>query len=144
MEEINADMVRRAINEPDPVLEALSLLLKSVAADAVEILSSTLTMIGHDPTQLPAEFFVQAIMIESEKVFKNISREKWIDIYDSYQQVKGLVDGDPALRAEIQASKDTLPQRLRQAKHQQAMAQPEPTSRAGYAPSVNDLLDGNF
>lgn len=144
MKEIDANMVRQAINEPDPILEALSLLLKSVAADAVEILSATLSMMGHDPSQLPAEFFLQAVMIESEKVFKDITREKWIDIYDSYQQVKALVDADPQLKAEIQASKETLPQRLRQAKHQQAMSQPEPTSRAGYAPSVNDLLDGNF
>lgn len=144
MKEINADAVRQVLSDPDPVLEALSLLLKSVAADAVEILAGTLAMIGHDPSQLPAEFFVQAVMIEAEKVFQPIGRQKWIDIYDSYQQVKTLVDNDPVLKAEVAASKDAMPTRLRTAKHKQAMGLPNSVQQPGYAPSVDDLLDGNF
>jgi hypothetical protein len=103
MSEINADMLRQVINTPDPTLEAFSMLLRSVAGDAVEAVAITLGMLGQDPAKLPGEYFAQAVLVEADKVFLPISRERWIEIFDSYHEIKNIVANDPVLKAEVEA-----------------------------------------
>lgn len=127
MTEINTDSVRAAINEPDPVLESLGLLLKEVSADMVRTLASVLAMTGHNPTGMPAEFLLQAVLVEAEKVFNPISRENWIKIYDSYQAVKAVIEANPDIQAALAARRAAL--------HGQAEAP---------AQTPDSLLDGQF
>lgn len=134
MQEINADMVRAAMADADPMLEALSILLKSIAQESVAALAGTLSMIGQNPREMPGEFFVQAMLVEGEKVFKSITRERWIAIYDSYTRIKSLVDGDPELKAELVAHKAGTEDRLERALSEK----PKATA------SVESLLDGQF
>lgn len=103
MGEVNADSIRSVINTPDPVLEAFSMLLRSVAADACAAVSGALAYTGNDPSRLPGEFFAQAILVEADRVFVPITREKWIEVFDSYQNIKDIVNNDPRLKAEVEA-----------------------------------------
>lgn len=137
MQEINADMIRKVLNEPDPMMEAFSALIKSVASDAVEILASALALTGHDPSQLPSEFFVQAVLIEAEKVFQPVDRNKWMDIYDSYAQIKRLVAADPSLQAQILQSRAGAQERVQNSPEIRNL-------REVTGPPVSDLLNGDF
>jgi len=129
MEEINAETVRAAIHDTDPSLEALSLLLKSVAGDAVAILAGTLRMMGQNPADMPGEFFLQSVLIESERAFKPISREKWVAVYDTYMQIKAVIETNPDLQKELRSHKESAAERLSQAVSQD---------------SLDGLLDGDF
>jgi hypothetical protein len=62
--------------------------------------------------------------VEADKVFTPVSRENWIKIYDSYHQVKAVIDANPELKEQINK--------------QFAKADEAP------APRVEDLLDGKF
>lgn len=108
MTEINRDSVNAAITEPDPTLEALGLLLKEVSADMVRTLASVLAMTGHNPTGMPAEFLLQAVLVEAEKVFNPISRDNWIKIYDSYHAVKAVIEANPDIQAALAARRELL------------------------------------
>jgi hypothetical protein len=79
------------------------MLLRSVAGDAVEAVAITLGMLGQDPAKLPGEYFAQAVLVEADKVFLPISRERWIEIFDSYHEIKTIVANDPVLKAEVEA-----------------------------------------
>lgn len=131
MSDINAEDIRAAMADPDPVLEAFSLLLRSVAADAIQAVAMTLIMTGQDPSHVPGEYFAQAVLAESERVFLPISREKWIEIFDAYQHIRSLVDSDPELKAQVKRHREGTEQRI---------------TDAADAPrkSVDELLDGIF
>lgn len=133
MEEINEDAVRAAIRDTDPQLEALSLLLKSVAGDAVTVLSSTLRMMGHNPAEMPGEIFLQSILIEADRAFQPISREKWISIHDTYMQIKSIVESNPGLQQELKAHKEGVGERLSRA-----------ADALGTDGPIAGLLDGDF
>lgn len=112
MENINAETVRAAVNESNPVLEALSILLGEVSRDAVSSLAGVLGMVGVPAETLPGEYLLQSILVEAEKVFKHITRERWIDIYDSYQQVKAVIDANPDLKDEVAKKHDADREKL--------------------------------
>lgn len=100
-EEINADMVRAAVVDPDPMMEALTTLLKTVATEAVAGLSTVLGMLGVDPRTMPGTFFAQAILVAADGAFLPISREDWITVYDSYEQIKEILVKNPDIREEL-------------------------------------------
>jgi len=126
-DEVSAEQIRSVINNPDPIIDAFSMLLRSVAGDAVEAVAITLGMLGHDPRSLPGEYFAQAVLVEIDKVFVEVSREKWIEIFDSYHKIKEIVNADPQLKAEVAA---------RNAQRYEAPESPKPEAFG--------LLDGNF
>jgi hypothetical protein len=140
MSEINAETVRSAINNADPVLEALSVVLKEVTAGAAEALVEVLGMLGHDAHQMPGEFLMQSMLVESEKTFQPISRENWIKIYDSYTEIKAIIDGNPDLQGEIVKHKESQTERLTS-----AAASTEPVHHVvGGELKIDKLLNGDF
>lgn len=98
---ITADTVRNAIQDQNPVLEALSYILKEVSHDTVFSLAAVLAQLGVDPSTMPGEYLIQAVLVEADRVFKPISREDWIKVYDAYTQIKSVIDANPELRNEI-------------------------------------------
>jgi hypothetical protein len=140
MSEINAETVRSAIKNADPVLEALSVVLKEVTAGAAEALVEVLEMLGHDAHLMPGEFLMQSMLVESEKTFQPISREDWIKIYDSYTEIKAIIDGNPDLQGEIVKHWETQEERLTS-----AAAKSEPVHHvAGGELKIDKLLNGDF
>lgn len=135
MGEINADTVRQAMADADPVLVALSILLREVSAEAVVHLAGTLAMTGHDPSKMPGEFLLQSMLVESEKVFKHIDRDSWIAIYDSYQEVKAVVDANPDLRNDVEDYANKTEKHMREA----VLGLQDDTAVAS-----DPLLDGQF
>lgn len=135
MGEVTADVVRQAMENADPVLVALSILLREVSTDAVMTLAGMLAMTGHDPSKLPGEFLVQSVLVESEKIFKHIDRESWIQIYDSYHEVKAVVDANPDLRDNIEDYAKKTKQHMRDV----VLGLPDDTAVAS-----DPLLDGQF
>lgn len=139
-EEINVASVREAILNANPVLEALSIVLKEVTSDTVDVLADVLLTLGHDPQQMPGEFLLQSMLVESEKVFGHIDRENWIKIYDAYTQVKAIIDGNPELQEEVREFKAAYAERL-----MADAVTPEPVNHTvGATLEVKGLLDGNF
>lgn len=117
MSDISRESVEDAIDNVDPVLEALTMMLKELAAETVAALEAIVTLVGSDPSELPGEFLLQAVLIESDKVFQPIDRDEWIRIWDSYHEVAAIIEANPDLKAKIQGN----------------------TSNA-----MDKLLDGNF
>ena len=105
MEEIDKDVVERAINDPNPVMEVLSNLLKSVATEAVGGLAQVLVMLGVDPASMPGQYFAQSMLVAADGVFGTISREDWIECYDAYLRVRKILDENPELRATLMEKK---------------------------------------
>lgn len=103
MTEITADTIREVLATPDPMLEALSLMLKELAADLVKDLGTVLSILGADVADLPGEYLVQAVLVESDKVLRPVTRENWIKIFDGYEQVKAVLDANPDIRDEVAA-----------------------------------------
>jgi hypothetical protein len=104
MSEISAEQIREVISNPDPVLEALSLMLRELAGETVDALATVLSMLGTNPTQLPGEYLLQAVLVEADKVFAPVSRENWIKIYDSYKEVQRVIEANPELKSELNKS----------------------------------------
>lgn len=102
MEEITVDTVREAVTASDPMMEAVAILMREIARDAVGNLAGILSMTGADPTLLPGEYLLQAVLVESDKVFKPISRERWIEVYDVYHTVQGIIDANPDIKEAYQ------------------------------------------
>lgn len=98
---ISAESIRAAIHHPEPMMEALSSLLKSVSSEAVAGLVTILGMLGVDAKTMPGTFFAQAILVEADKAFAPISREDWILVYDSYERIKAVLAANPDIRAEL-------------------------------------------
>jgi hypothetical protein len=116
-EDITADTIKAAIDSPNPMMEALSNLLKTVAHAAVENLSDVLRMLGVDPVTMPGAFFAQALLVEADKAFVPISREEWINVYDSYQQIKAILAGNPDLREALYNMHDDTAQAAAETPH---------------------------
>lgn len=100
-EKITPEEIRSVMNESDPVLAALSVVLKELASETVATLAGILSFTGATPGQLPGEFLLQAVLVESDKVFKPISRDTWVSLYDTYHAVQDVLDANPDLKAEI-------------------------------------------
>jgi hypothetical protein len=103
MGDINVDTVRETLNDVNPAMEAVALYLKGLSRSIVGELAASLIMVDVQPAEVPAEFLVQAVLVEADRVFKGISRENWIKIYDSYTGVKAVIDAHPELKAEAKA-----------------------------------------
>lgn len=131
MQEISADTIREVLSNPDPMLEALSLMLKEVAMETVFTVAGMLSVFGASPDMLPAEYLIQAVLVEADKVFHPVSRDNWIKIYDGYHQVKAVIDADPSLKAELDKA------------YAAAVATVEEAA-ATEAKVDNALLDGDF
>jgi hypothetical protein len=132
MQEINAEVIREVIANPDPMLEALSLMLKQIATETVHAVAGMLSMMGASPEMLPGEYLLQAVLVEADKVFHPIDRDNWIKIYDGYHKVKAVIEADPALKADLDRAFTA------------AVAHVEDTIVDVPAPAVNSLLDGDF
>lgn len=140
MSEINAETVKSAIRNADPVLEALSVVLKEVSAGAIEALSEVLAYLGHDAHLMPGEFMMQAMLVESEKSFQHISRENWIKIYDAYTEIKAIIDSNPDIQSEVVKHRETQAERLTS-----AAAKAEPVHHVvGGELKIDKLLNGDF
>lgn len=105
--DITADTVREVLASPDPMLEALSVVLREISHDAVGAVAGMLTMMGVDPGTFPGEYLLQSLLVESEKVFKGITRDNWIKVYDSYVHIKGILEANPELKAQVEAYENT-------------------------------------
>ena len=103
MSDIDLDAVRKAILGSTEAESAVAVVLRDIARQAVMELSFVLGVNGVDPAALPGEYLLQAVLCEAQRVFKAISREGWIGIFDAYTDVKAVIDGNPGLREEAVA-----------------------------------------
>lgn len=127
MTDITPETVHAAITSADPVLEALSILLKEIAVEAVGSLSAVIRLTGNDPALMPGEYLLQAVLVEADKVFQPVSRETWLQIYDAYHAVKAIIDANPELAESMRQHKESAISELR-------------TTES----AVDALLDGQF
>lgn len=141
MGEINVAQVRDAIQNADPVLEALSVILREITGGAVDALAEVLMVLGHDPSIMPGEYLVQAMLVESEKVFGSISRENWIKMFDSYTEVKAIIDANPQLKDEAMAHRGTETERLAAATRSHISGEHHVT---GGSLDIDKLMNGEF
>lgn len=124
-ENYTAEAVRDVINNTDPVLAMMSMMLREIAAGAVGTLVGIMEASGIDATRFPSEYLLQSILIEADKHLQVIDRETWIGLFDSYHKVKDILDENPELKEEFDAKHNTE-----------------------YVPDIDqelkNLLDGNF
>lgn len=136
MQEITPDTIRDVIANPNPLMEALSFLLKEIADEAVTAVESVLSVVGSDPAQLPVAFFIQAMLVEAEKHFRPIaSREEWLKIYDAYVAVKAVIESNPDIKAQLEGQLG----RPVQARQVPASSLPVPS-----VSELENLLNGEF
>jgi hypothetical protein len=124
MEEITKATVEKAITEPEPMMDALSHLLKSVAMESTAGLASVLVMLGVDPATMPSQYFIQAMLVASDGVFQPVTREDFIACYDTYEQVRKVLEDNPDLHSALIAKKAGR--------------------QEGVAAAADALLDGEF
>jgi hypothetical protein len=101
MEEVSVESVRAAVQDVNPVQEAMAILMKNVAFEAVGSLAGVLSLLGQKPEDISGIFIVQATLVESERVFATISREDWIKVFDTYHAVKAIIDANSDIKESL-------------------------------------------
>lgn len=99
MSDINYESVKAGLTDTNPAMEALSGVLRQVSAYAAGQVGSWLLMAGVDPSTMPAEYFLQAMLVEAEKVFQDVKdQDNWNRVYTSYKEVNEILTANPDLR----------------------------------------------
>lgn len=99
-DEINYNDVRQGIEETTTASEALRALLRGVLSEAVSAVANGLHHGNIDPTTMPAQYFIQAALVEAEKIFVPFTgQESWNAVYSTYVRVNQIMEASPELRA---------------------------------------------